>query len=85
MVVVGGFRQKALHQPVETGGGGAKGGVEVVGNAVADLGGDYGGEHGAGGAGVSLTAVRAALAPGGRALTIANKDESGKLLMFTLP
>lgn len=46
LVVISGLCQKALHQPVETGSGGAKGGVEVVGNAVADLGSDYRWKHG---------------------------------------
>lgn len=47
LVVVGGLRQKTLHQAVKAGGGGAKGGIEVVSDAVADLASNDRGKHGA--------------------------------------
>lgn len=45
LVVVIGLMEKAIHQPVEPWSSRAKGGVEVVGNAIADLGGDDGWKH----------------------------------------
>lgn len=46
LTVVGLPGQKTFHQTVEPWSGGAKGGVEVVGDAVAELGGNDGWQHG---------------------------------------